>query len=326
MSRKSWALILLIILSLFSILLGLKLGSTAISMKALVQALLQQPNNLNHELIWQLRFPRVLTAFITGGLLALAGVLMQALLRNPLADPYILGVSGGASVATLLAMLFSLSALWQSVSAFGGALLAIFIVFALARGFGAWSSVRLLLTGIVVASGFSAIISLILTLSPDQNLHGMLFWLLGDIDFVSWPTIPFIVLVLGFSISFYWSRQLNILSHGEVQAKSLGIQTEKLVLQLYFLSALLVSVAVSFAGAIGFVGLMVPHLMRLWLGANHRYLIPAAILAGGILLTLADTLSRIVIAPQQLPVGIITALLGVPTFLFLMAKGYQQCY
>lgn len=316
-------LIGLLLLSLCSIFIALKYGTISISFANLFYYLWYH-QNFYHQIIINLRLPRVGTAFTAGGLLGLAGVLLQVLLRNPLADPYILGVSGGAAVVTLLLMSLGMSVIWQSTGAVVGALLTMLFVFMIARGLGAWSPTRLLLTGVIIASGCSAMISLILVLSPDRIVHSMLFWLLGDIGYGRFPWAALVVLLTGLFIGMLWSRQLNIFSHGEKQALSLGVNYQRLSFKLYFLSAVLTAVTVSFVGTIGFIGLLVPHMVRALVSNNHYYLIPGSVLLGGSLLTIADTVARSVIAPEELPVGIITALLGVPLFLYILLRGYQK--
>jgi iron complex transport system permease protein len=198
--------------------------------------------------------------------------------------------------------------------------LAMALVFQLARSGGSWTPTRLLLTGVVLAAGWGALISLILTVSPAAPLRGMLFWLMGDLGYSSTPLPAALVLVLGLTVCWPLARDLNILQRGEIQAGALGVATGRIQLWLYLLASLFTATAVVQAGSIGFVGLVIPHLIRL-LGINdHRLLLPAAALAGGGLLVLADTLARSLLAPQQLPVGIITALLGVPLFLYLLQR------
>ncbi len=316
--------ITLITLSIASFIASLSLGSLNLSLPALLQSLLSHHSYLNHEVILDLRLPRAIAAMVTGGLLALAGCLMQVMLRNPLADPYILGVSGGASVATLGAILIGITGIWLNLSAFIGALCSMYIVFLLGRGAGSWSPVRLLLTGVIIAFAWAAIISLILSLSPNRLLHGMLFWLMGDLSYARLPILGFIILIFGTVISMAWARKLNILAHGNLRALSLGINTNALHRRLYFLIALLTATAVSIAGNIGFIGLIVPHLIRLVIGSDHRYLLPASIILGATLVAIADTVSRTILAPQQLPVGIIIALLGVPIFLYVLSRGYRS--
>jgi len=272
------------------------------------------------DLVWQLRLPRAAAAWTVGALLSLSGCLMQVLLRNPLADPYILGVSGGASFAALLGMSIGVAAAWLPSLAWAGALLSIVIVFSLARGEGPWSGTRLLLTGVVTASGWAALISLLLTLGSDGSLRGMLFWLIGDLSYARLPAWAFALLLLIFSVCLGMARSLNVLAMGETTARLLGEPTRTLLWVVYLLASVLTATAVSVAGNIGFVGLIVPHLMRLVVGSDHRILLPASALFGGLFLVLSDTVARTVLAPRQLPVGVVTALLGVPLFLLLLNR------
>ncbi len=323
----------LLILALASLALSLTQGSIPISLDSLFSILWGNgaaPDLvLERQLVFELRLPRSLGAFFTGALLAQAGVLMQVLVRNPLADPYILGISGGAALAALLAMLAGLSGFLLNSSAFAGALLAVALVFGLARhngktGRGIWTPLRLLLTGVVLAAGWGALISFILVVSPERQLRGMLFWLMGDLGYTINPWPLGLVFILGLLVSLPLARSLNVLIRGELLAGSLGVDTRRVQLVLFLLASLLTATAVSQAGSIGFVGLVIPHLVRLMGYTDHRILIPAASLCGGILLVIADTLARTALAPQQLPVGIITALLGVPLFLHLLQKGQRN--
>lgn len=317
-------LALLLLLSLASISLALLSGSVTLDPGQIWSELWRPTDDLAGQLVRELRLPRGLAAFTTGGLLALAGCLMQVLVRNPLADPYILGISGGASVAVLLAMLAGVSGNLLTGSAFIGALAAMLLVFTLSRGPGQWSSNRLLLTGVVLAAGWGAAISFILNLSPDSSLHRMMFWLMGDLGFARPNNLPLLILVLGLLAALLLGRQLNVLTRGELVAGSLGIRTETVHLFIYLLASLLTATAVTQAGSIGFVGLVVPHLIRLLGYHDHRILLPSAALLGGSLLVLADTVARTLLAPQQLPVGIITAFIGVPLFLYLLYRGTRQ--
>jgi len=311
----------LLLLAAVSLTVALLVGSVSIPPATLLAVLRGEETGLHRDLILALRLPRALSAFATGGLLAMAGALMQVLVRNPLADPYVLGVSGGAAVGALLALLAGLGGLALSGSAFGGALLAMALVFGLSRGRGLWTPTRLLLTGVVLAAGWGAVISFLLATSPAANLHGMLFWLMGDLAYAGRPWPALLVLAAGLLLTWPLARDLNVLARGELQAGALGVDTARLQALLYLLASLLTAVAVVQAGSIGFVGLVIPHLMRLLGLTDHRRLLPAAALAGGSLLVLADALARTVLAPQQLPVGIITALLGVPLFLLLLRRG-----
>jgi len=245
---------------------------------------------------------------------------MQVLLRNPLADPYILGISGGAAVGALGAITLGAASFWIDASAFVGALTAMLLVFGLAHGEGSWTQTRLLLTGVIVAAGCGAAVSLMLALASDTRVKSMLFWLMGDASAAVRPWPAVVVLVGALALVAPCARDLNVLARGELGARALGVAVSRLRVGLYVLASLLTATAVTLVGSVGFVGLIVPHLVRLALGNDQRVLIPAAALAGGTLLTLADTAARTVIAPQQLPVGVLTALIGVPVFLFLLSR------
>ncbi|TGN39311.1 iron ABC transporter permease [Marinobacter confluentis] len=313
-------LAILALASLIAMVLSVGIGSVSVSPGDVVAVLMGDGSNLQQTLVLELRLPRTLAAFATGGLLAVAGALMQVLLRNPLADPYVLGLSGGAAVGALLAMMAGLGGFIVSGSAFAGALLATLMVFGLAHGTGSWTPSRLLLTGVVVAAGWGAVITLMLAISPAQRLPGMLYWLMGDVSYARspWPALGLLLLVCLLVVPL--GRSLNVLARGPMQAAALGVSVRPLEWTIYILASLLTATAVTMAGSIGFVGLVVPHMLRLVLGNDQRLILPACALAGGTLLVLADTLARVVIAPEQLPVGVITALLGVPTFLYLLYR------
>lgn len=277
-------------------------------------------NALLHHIVLDLRLPRVACAFVTGGLLALAGVLMQVLLRNPLADPYVLGISSGASLAVLLVMLAGGAGGWLIGGAWVGSLFASILVFALQDKHVSLQSPKIILTGVALASGFSALVSLILFVCPDQVMRSMFYWLVGDFNYAHMPYIETGILSFGLIFSFCQARKLNILVRGKHAAAALGINVQALSWQLYFLSALLTATAVTLAGCIGFIGLIVPHALRLIVGYDHRIILPASVLLGGSLLTLAEALSRQLAFPLELPVGIVMALIGIPIFIFLLKK------
>ncbi|GAA5131147.1 FecCD family ABC transporter permease [Alloalcanivorax gelatiniphagus] len=318
--RGLLALALLAVAGALALGLSLAVGSVPISAAQLWAALTGGGDPLHRELVLSLRLPRALAAFATGGLLGLAGALMQVLLRNPLADPYVLGLSGGAAVGALGAMLVGLAAIWVPGAAFAGALLSTLLVFGLAQGVGGWTPTRLLLTGVVVAAGWGAVVTFLLTLSPAERLPGMLYWLMGDLSYARSPWPAWLLLVPATLLVLPLARGLNVLARGPLQAASLGVAVRPLEITVYVLASALTAMAVSTAGSVGFVGLVVPHMLRLALGNDQRLILPASVLAGGALLTLADTLARTLLAPQQLPVGVITALLGVPTFLLLLYR------
>lgn len=295
-------------------------GSLPVSLSEALAVLNGGGTEVARTVILELRLPRAAAAFVVGGLLALAGTLMQALLRNPLADPYVLGVSGGAAVAALLAISMGLGAVWIDAGAFAGACAISLLVFGLAHGPGGWTTTRLLLTGIVVASGLAALISLLLALGDDTSLRGMLFWLMGDLSLASWPFRSGVVLIFLLLVFLILARPVNVLSGGEQQAALLGVAVRPLRLVLFASASLATAVAVTTAGSIGFLGLVVPHMVRLVTGSDHRRVIPGAVLLGGSLLVLADVAARTAMAPRQLPVGALTALIGVPLFLYLMQR------
>jgi iron complex transport system permease protein len=281
---------------------------------------LHPDGGLAHAVIFDLRLPRALTAFAAGGVLATAGVLMQVLLRNPLADPFVMGVSGGAAVAALAAMLLGAVGLGIEAAATIGALATTLLVFALSHGEGGWTPARLLLTGIVVAAGANALVSTLLALGDDTQLRGMLFWLMGDLSLSSGPATLGILFIVAVLVSLPFARQLNVLARGELQARVLGTPVRALRIGIFVASSILTAICVTTAGTIGFVGLVTPHLARLMLGADHRLVLPASAILGGSLVTIADLCARTLFAPRQLPVGALTAIAGVPLFLILMRR------
>jgi iron complex transport system permease protein len=299
--------------------LSLISGSVSIDLSDIFRAA-PDADTLARSLVFDLRLPRALTAFAAGGVLALAGVLMQVLLRNPLADPFVMGVSGGAAVAALSAMLLGLGGFAIDASATLGALAATLLVFALARGEGGWSPFRLLLTGVVVAAGASALVSMLLALGDETKLRGMLFWLMGDLSFSTrpWPLLS--VFLVALLLSFPFARHLNVLARSELQARVLGVPVDGLRIGIFLANSALTAACVTTAGTIGFVGLVTPHLVRLLLGADHRLVLPASALLGGTLVMIADLCARVIFAPRQLPVGALTAIAGVPLFLLLMSR------
>ncbi|MEX0976270.1 MAG: iron ABC transporter permease [Woeseia sp.] len=318
--RRVLLLAILLATSALAIVAALASGSANLGALATWEALTgNAPDNIEN-LVWNLRAPRALTAFGVGGLLAVAGVLMQVLLRNPLAEPYILGTSGGAAVAALSAMLLGLGSTLVDLAAFGGAMAATLLVFSIAQGTGSWTPTRLLLTGVVLAAGFSAATTLLLALSPDQNLRGMLFWLMGDLSFTHSPARSLLLLAIITLAGTVVARHLNVLARGELQAAIVGLRVGTFRLCIFAVTSLAVAISVTTVGVIGFIGLVIPHAMRLVAGSDHRIVLPASALAGGSLLVIADTLARTIIAPRQLPVGAVTAAVGVPLFLYLMSR------
>jgi iron complex transport system permease protein len=306
-----------------SIAISLSVGSLEISLSDVMLGLMD-PTSSSGVVVHELRLPRALAAFACGGLLALAGALMQVLLRNPLADPYILGVSGGAGVGALAAIFFGLGVASLNGFAFAGALLAILIVFGLAHGDGSWTQTRLILTGVMVAAGCGALITMLLSIAPEERLRGMLFWLMGDFSQGVNPTFALIAIAVLGLLAAPLARDLNVLVRGNDNAHTLGVSVNFVRVAVYLIASMATAISVTTAGSVGFVGLVIPHLTRMIVGNDQRILMPAAIFSGGIFLVLADTLARVLIAPQQLPVGVVTALIGVPVFLYLLNRTRYQ--
>ena len=322
-ARRAAILLALAAAALIALGASLAVGSIDVGTSAIVRALAGDTTETASAIVRELRLPRALAAFAVGALLALSGALMQVLLRNPLADPYILGISGGAAVGALGAMLAGAASL-VTPAALGGALGSTVLVFSLARTKierAPWTTTRLLLTGVVVAAGWGAMIALMLTMAPDAQVKGMLFWLIGDLGGTTLATPALVVLAVALLGSLAFARDLNVLARGEHVAAALGVAVDRTTLALSALAALATAAAVTTAGSVGFVGLVVPHALRLVIGNDQRVLLPASVLAGGALLVVADTLARTVVAPVQLPVGVITALVGVPVFLALLSRG-----
>jgi iron complex transport system permease protein len=298
--------------------LSLVAGSTEIGVRAAIGALGGDPTEPARTVVMELRVPRVLSAFGIGALLATAGVLLQALFRNPLADSYVLGVSGGSALGALLALLVGGSLWLVQCSAAAGAVLATLLVLTLARG---GATVRVLLTGVVIAAACGALVTLVLVTADNGQLRGMMFWLAGDLGWASQPwAMAGAALLATLAVSLI-ARPLDVLATGETTAQSLGLNLGRWRITIVVLAGLLTAGAVIQGGTIGFVGMVVPHLVRLaFRTAAHRIVVPAAALAGGTLLAAADLVARTAAAPRQLPVGAIMALLGVPVFLLLLRR------
>ncbi|WP_426117347.1 FecCD family ABC transporter permease [Massilia sp. PWRC2] len=319
----------LTVFALASLLFAGMTGSVRVPLAELPAALADllhgQTSSLAATLL-ELRLSRAAVGFVTGAALSLAGVMMQALLRNPLADPYVLGISGGSAVGALGALLFMCAAWVVDAAAFGGAVIISAILYALARrdlrgGAAAeGGSSLLLLTGVILASACMAMVSLMLSIAPDSRLRSMIFWMIGDLAGAPLRLLPWVVLASALLFALRSARDMNVMALHAENAATLGVKVGLLRKSLFFASGLLTASAVTTAGSIGFVGLIVPHAIRFLVGPDHRVLIPAAALAGGAFLVLADALARTVIAPQQLPVGVVTALIGAPVFLYQLHR------
>ncbi len=319
-----WAVLAAVVALLF--VASLSIGSVPMSpWQALASLVPHGGDALFADIVRTLRLPRALAGFACGALLALAGALLQVLLRNPLAEPYVLGVSGGAAGFALVAMIAGAAWWLVDASAFAGSLVSVALVLGLARrelwrGESRDASPRLLLTGVVIAAGWGALVTLLLSLAPDGRLRGILFWLTGDLNGVTAPWFAWGALLVAACIALPAAPQLNVLLRGDATALALGVPVARLRVRIYLVASLAAAAAVTTAGTIGFVGLVVPHALRLAFGNDQRMLLPAAMLAGGGGVMAADLLARTAIAPAQLPVGVMTALIGVPVFLWMLLR------
>lgn len=328
--RYSKIFIILSLFLLISIVLASSLGAVKLPGKWIIRTLLGLPTDGNdywHLIFWQVRLPRVLGAALVGAALALAGTAFQGVLRNPLADPYILGVSSGASLGAAITSLLPLknTAVFWSLAAFAGALLVTFTVYSLASRGIVRRVEDLILAGVAMGSLTSSIVSIILVLNR-SSMDKVIMWMMGSLSGISWQSVLVLLIYLapGFLLLFCRSRELNALLLGEEAAWNLGVDVVRETRFILTIASLLAAVAVSVSGVIGFVGLMVPHILRIILGPDHRLLLPASLFGGAILLVITDCVARTVIAPTELPVGVITSLLGAPFFLYLLKRNKKN--
>ncbi|PRX31104.1 iron complex transport system permease protein [Orenia metallireducens] len=316
-------IIILFILLILSIIVALSLGTVKIPIITGIKGGL---TTIEQTIIYKIRLPRILLAALVGMALSTSGVVFQGIFKNVMADPYIIGVSSGASLGVSLAINFGLIYYWRGISslalfAFLGGIITSFLVYSLAKTKGRIPTSTLLLSGIAVSFFLSSLVSLVMILDSG-NLQKVFYWLMGSLANGSWQEVKMILpaIILGFLIVYFLADNLNILLLGEETAYYLGVEVERIKLLLLVAGSLLASMAVAVSGIIGFVGLVVPHVLRLILGPNHRILLPASALGGAILLIVTDTIARTILAPTELPVGIITALCGAPFFIYLLQK------
>jgi len=320
------------------VVIALKLGAVQVSLyglgKDLIDVLLRRTNALSSDyglIVLDIRLPRILLGIVVGASLSVAGASFQALLRNPLADPYVLGVSSGAALGAIVALIIEgrlnlspeIAGLITPFGAFIGAAITIAVVYFLGLRDGEVDSTTLLLGGIITVSFLSAIIMFLMTTLTGSNLRGMAFWLMGDLS-TPQPRSLLYFLCIGFLVAagaiYTTASDLNLLLAGEKEAMHLGVDVQRVRIVVYIAASILTGLAVSVSGAIGYVGLLVPHVMRLIFGSDHRMLIPASALGGAIAIVIADTLARTVTAPTDLPVGAMTAAAGAPLFLYLLRR------
>ena len=309
-----------------ALLLGVRMGAVPLSVREVVAGLRGDGDPTTVAIVRRLRLPRALLAALVGGSLAASGATFQALLRNPLAEPYILGVSGGAAVGAVGAIVLTgapASGAMVALSAFAGAILAILLVFRVAASVGKALDTRvLLLAGVVVGAFFNACILLALTFADTESFRSAMFWMMGSFSGATWRGIGTMAgaMVPALLLLFALARPLNLFAVGEETAAFLGVRTERTKLLAYGTASLLTAAAVAVSGVIGFVGLVVPHVVRMLWGGDHRFLLPASVLLGATFAILADTLARTAAAPTELPIGVVTAFVGVPFFVYLLRR------
>jgi iron complex transport system permease protein len=329
--RTVWTCVGLMVVLLGVVLMALRLGAVPFSLQTLGQNLWWMATgqgdkvSIDFRLIMvEIRLPRIVLGVLVGAALSVAGAGFQALLRNPLADPYVLGVSSGAAVGAILSMLAAPRFPWITpLAAFVGATATIAGVYFLGRREGQLDSGTLLLAGIITASFLSAIIIFLMTTLASRDIRGMAFWLMGDLSTALPRGLLWIFLVLFFVASgaiYTTASDLNLLLSGEREAMHLGVDVTRVKLVVYVSASLLTGLAVSVSGAIGYVGLLVPHVIRMLFGSDYRLLIPTAAIGGAIAVVFADTLARTIVAPTELPVGAMTAIAGAPVFIYLLRR------
>ncbi|MEW6102340.1 MAG: iron ABC transporter permease [bacterium] len=322
MIKKFFVLIFVGLIAILLItLISLCIGSYSISLNKIIQVILDGKRTTEHTILFDIRLPRVILGFAIGSSLALSGAILQGLFRNPLVEPYTLGISGGSALAVCLSIVLSLS-LPLPLSGFLGASFIIFILYFLSARNRIVSLPSLLLLGVMISFISGGLIMLIMAISKHEDLQGIIFWIMGSLEEPNWSFINLALFssIIGLFISFFFSQSLNAFCLGEEKALNLGIDTEKTKKVLFLISSLLVGFSVSVSGIIGFVGLVVPHIARFILGWDYRFLLISSWLLGGGFLILCDTIARTIIAPYQLPVGVITGIIGGLLFSYFLIR------
>ena len=323
-----WSLYLagLIVLLVASVVLSLSVGEMNLGFMDIFSILRKGNESMEYTILSQIRFPRVLLGIAVGGSLSLSGILLQGVYRNPLVEPYTLGISGGASLGVAVAIVFGLQHLIGSfvlpISGFAGAFLIIFLVYTISSRSGRINIQSMLLSGVMISFIASSLMMLMMATTSSENLHGIIFWIMGSLDEPDMSLI-YITLILAFTslvASYFFVQPLNALRLGEEKARHLGINTDTTIKLLFLLASLLAGVSVAVAGVIGFVGLIIPHLMRLLVGSDYRILLVSSFLSGSIFLVLSDVIARTIISPNELPIGVITGIVGGIVFLLMMGR------
>ncbi len=316
--------IILTAVLLLTMLLGISVGSSDRNMMHTLNAIIHPEREpVLSAIVYKIRFPRVLLAVIAGAVLSLGGVVFQSILRNPLAEPYILGISGGAAIGAILGIIMGFARFpGVGFTAFAGSILSLILILYLSSGQTLFQKDRLLLSGVMVNAFCSAVIMFLVSITRDARLHNIMFWLMGDFSAINTvqASLLLVMLIPCFILIFFLSHTLNLLSMGKESAQSAGIQTRVIVLVQLVTTSFMVSLVVGYCGLLGFVGLVVPHLMRIRLGPDHRVLIPACILGGGSYMVLCDILARTLPEQGEMPTGVITALIGAPLFIYFLKR------
>ena len=316
------------VLLLAAMVLGLGMGSSGSGIESIWTTLFQESSgdSMQTAIIWRIRLPRVLLAAQVGAALSLGGLVFQALLKNPLAEPYILGISGGAAIGAIIGIILGLSRIpGVSITAFAGSLATLVLIVFIASGRAVLVKDALLLSGVMVNAFCSAVIMFLLSITQDSRLHNIIFWLMGDLSASQIRHVALLaaILVPCFLVIFIHSNRMNILLLGSDMAASMGVQVRLVTLVLLVTTSLMVSVTVSQCGLIGFVGLVIPHLLRLVFGPDHRVLVPACMIGGATYMVVCDLLSRVLPPQGEMPGGVITAMIGAPLFIILLRRSKQ---
>lgn len=321
----SFLLLLLIFVAMF---LGLSLGSTKTGLNEVLKSLLrrEEADPVLNTIIWNIRFPRVLLAALVGATLSLGGLVFQALLRNPLAEPYILGISGGSAIGAIIGILMGLSRFpGVSFTSFMGSIATLLLIFVMSSGQSILKKDSLLLSGVMINAFCSAIIMFLISMTQDYRLHNIIFWLMGDLSMAAIrQTVILAAMLFPCYILIFWlSHSMNLLLMGKEMAQTMGVNIKAVTVTLLLTTSFMVSATVSHCGLIGFVGLVMPHLLRLLFGPDHRVLVPACVMGGGAYMVLCDLLARTLPEQGEMPAGVITAIIGAPLFIFLLKRSRQ---
>jgi iron complex transport system permease protein len=315
----------LVLVLLIAMLLGISMGSTTSGIRMVFQSLIKtkESDPMLDTIIWQIRFPRVLLATLVGAALSLGGLVFQALLRNPLAEPYILGISGGSAIGAIIGILMGFSRFpGVSLTAFAGSIAILLLILVMSSGQTILKKDALLLSGVMVNAFCAAIIMFLVSMTQDSRLHNIIFWLMGDLSMVDMGHVGILATLLCpcFILIFWFSNSMNLLLMGKEMAQTLGVNIKTVTVILLVTTSFMVSTTVSYCGLVGFVGLVVPHLLRLLFGPDHRVLVPACVIGGGAYLVTCDVLARVLPKQGEMPAGVITAMIGAPLFIFLLKK------